>query len=315
MVLVVCVVLLFAALGLGKPLDVHLVPSDEVAQDASGLASLAPHNAVSFASAAPHVTLYLTDFVDGTEASVVAAARTALLNATVNCEVKLRGLSWGGGYALWEVALSPCLQAASDAVVNACWRYAKANQPIPVWVLQLPQKEREAKIAMIRKYGSPNVFSQFEPHVTVAFDQDDDLARVYGNVSAEASFEARVAAVSGTGPYGTVLRNATLATIPIGRPEEHHVRASRQHSGCKPSRTNAWDYFLFVREWPGTMTPGPVPKYVDTFTLHGLWPNRNDGTWPQCCNGSYPFRFKQIEPIYAVRRRDASCICVSLLLL
>ena len=66
---------------------------------------------------------------------------------------------------------------------------------------------------------------------------------------------------------------------------------------CRPSSDASWDYLLFVREWPGTMSPGALPNFVDTFTLHGLWPNRDDGSWPQCCNRSYPFNYDEIAPI------------------
>jgi hypothetical protein len=36
-------------------------------------------------------------------------------------------------------------------------------------VYSLPPAQRDAKIAMVKKYGSPNVFSQFEPHLTIAY--------------------------------------------------------------------------------------------------------------------------------------------------
>ncbi len=53
----------------------------------------------------------------------------------------------------------------------------------------------------------------------------------------------------------------------------------------------SFDFFLLVREWPGTIAKQPMPAYINTFTLHGLWPQRNDNTWPQFCNDSYPFSY------------------------
>ena len=55
--------LLVSALGL--QLDIHLVPSSSVGGVAVRLSRLAPHNQINFANESdPHVTLYLTDFVD-----------------------------------------------------------------------------------------------------------------------------------------------------------------------------------------------------------------------------------------------------------
>jgi ribonuclease T2 len=101
--------------------------------------------------------------------------------------------------------------------------------------------------------------------------------------------------VSRCGPFGTVLKAGELSNFSIGGSRVRPISESQEY--CKPSSNNNWDYFLLVREWPGTMTPGPLPTFVDTFTLHGLWPNRNDGSWPQCCNNSYPFSYNQIAPI------------------
>ena len=45
-------------------------------------------------------------------------------------------------------------------------------QPAPGWVNSLPEPERTEKLNDIKKYGSPNVFGQFAPHVTLAWDED-----------------------------------------------------------------------------------------------------------------------------------------------
>jgi len=46
---------------------------------------------------------------------------------------------------------------------------------------------------------------------------------------------------------------------------------------------NEWDYILYTTRWPGAVATGPIPSNVTEFTIHGLWPNRNDTTWPQYC--------------------------------
>merc|ERR1711865_431882 len=81
------------------------------------------------------------------------------------CPIQLSAAYAAGTYAMMNVSLSPCLQRYSDLIVNATYGYARPNQTAPGWVHTLPEPERSEKIAMSAKYGSPNVFSQFQPHV------------------------------------------------------------------------------------------------------------------------------------------------------
>jgi len=60
---------------------------------------------------------------------------------------------------------------------------------------------------------------------------------------------------------------------------------------------DTWDYLFYVSRWPATTSNHSVPDNVTTFTLHGIWPTRNDGSWPQDCNSSYPFDPSQIESL------------------
>ncbi|ARF09950.1 T2 family ribonuclease [Indivirus ILV1] len=48
-----------------------------------------------------------------------------------------------------------------------------------------------------------------------------------------------------------------------------------------------WDYILFVQVWPGSwINNGPLLyKFNNSyFTIHGLWPQYYNGSWPQFCN-------------------------------
>ncbi|KAG8044573.1 hypothetical protein GUJ93_ZPchr0069g33258 [Zizania palustris] len=54
-----------------------------------------------------------------------------------------------------------------------------------------------------------------------------------------------------------------------------------------------FDYFALSLQWPGTICPSTRhccavngccrSEPLQTFTIHGLWPDYDDGTWPSCC--------------------------------
>lgn len=69
-----------------------------------------------------------------------------------------------------------------------------------------------------------------------------------------------------------------------------------------------FDYFKLALQWPGTNCRGKhrcCPSNgccrhsgsLNYFTIHGLWPDYNDGTWPACCNGPR-FDAKEISPLH-----------------
>uniref|UniRef100_A0ACD5XBR7 Uncharacterized protein n=1 Tax=Avena sativa TaxID=4498 RepID=A0ACD5XBR7_AVESA len=54
-----------------------------------------------------------------------------------------------------------------------------------------------------------------------------------------------------------------------------------------------FDYFALALQWPGTICSSTRhccaingccrSEPLQTFTIHGLWPDYDDGTWPSCC--------------------------------
>jgi len=114
------------------------------------------------------------------------------------------------------VTLTPCLQGLSDSLVNATSPYLdpSATQYIPSWVYNLPEDEKEEKINLIHKYGSPNVFSGFQPHVTLVGDSlsSDDMKAMFDATE----FEPLITPVGEVGlgkvgEFGTVLKGKDVA--------------------------------------------------------------------------------------------------------
>ncbi len=76
-----------------------------------------------------------------------------------------------GQYIMWNVTRDPCIQFMSDAIVDHMVSSIaeSSKRTVPDWVKGLPERERKAKREMIEKYGSPNVFSQFDPQYVFLF--------------------------------------------------------------------------------------------------------------------------------------------------
>ena len=135
----------------------------------------------------PHVTLYQAEFdldkdnstdANGTEIDPAklkvfldALSDMSLAGALPQCEVVLDPPAIVfGAYTQWPVQASDCLQMLSDSIVDGLNKFIKRPPTIPDWVWTLPEPQRSRKLEMIRRYGSPNVYSEFQPHVTVGYD-------------------------------------------------------------------------------------------------------------------------------------------------
>lgn len=50
-------------------------------------------------------------------------------------------------------------------------------------------------------------------------------------------------------------------------------------------KVDSWDYLLFVQVWPGSWITNNKYNFNNTyFTVHGIWPDYFNGSWPQFCN-------------------------------
>ncbi|WJX57240.1 ribonuclease T2 [Trifolium repens] len=65
-----------------------------------------------------------------------------------------------------------------------------------------------------------------------------------------------------------------------------------------------FDFFLFVQQWPGAYCDSrqsccypKTGKPKADFSIHGLWPNNIDGSWPSNCNPDSTFDKSQISDL------------------
>ncbi|GAB2298180.1 Ribonuclease 2 [Dionaea muscipula] len=78
-------------------------------------------------------------------------------------------------------------------------------------------------------------------------------------------------------------------------------------NGESTTAQREFDYFVLALQWPGTVCRGTRhccssnaccrgSNAPNEFTIHGLWPDYNDGTWPACCSNSR-FDIKEISTL------------------
>jgi len=175
---------------------------------------LAPHNEVDFNKTIPHVTLYLTEYAVENVTSVVSTLNKlmpVLARKYAMCDFHMGQPYAEGSYFMWRSAVTSCLQGIADNVTLELAPFRNVDQEVPDWVYQLPEPERSTRIALVKEYGSPNVFRFFDPHVTLAWSDQDDLNQLL--TLEYPPFQVTVSEI-GLGvvsDHGTVLRNKDIA--------------------------------------------------------------------------------------------------------
>lgn len=72
------------------------------------------------------------------------------------------------------------------------------------------------------------------------------------------------------------------------------------------SKDYNFDYYILALRWPVTecLSKDKCLKYNQEWLIHGLWPNRNDGTYPQNCCSDEKFDLKELIPIENQLKED-----------
>ncbi len=109
-----------------------------------------------------HLTLYLTSF-QSKYVNDIESQLADLANNTEPFYIETTGFSVGkSGFVMLDIKNSQSLQQLSNFVINNLAKYRDKDYPAPSWVKFYP-----SKLASFEKYGSPNAFAEFNPHISI----------------------------------------------------------------------------------------------------------------------------------------------------
>ncbi len=137
----------------------------------------------------PHVTLYLTEYPEknlpALKKDVATIARQGHSFHVVMTGIK----QTKGNWLMLNVDRNQTLQHLADAVTVAVEPLRARDPVLPDWVTHFP-----SKLASFKRYGSPNVFTNFDPHITLMPESDPhkltQFMKKYGDSFQPLTFKA-----------------------------------------------------------------------------------------------------------------------------
>ncbi|GKT35005.1 hypothetical protein ADUPG1_008256 [Aduncisulcus paluster] len=216
------IVFLFISLVFSQQLNIHFDLTPSIANTAKGIDEKChqydPSDDIWLNDyMKPHVTLYLAEFLDEYIADVVAAIRIALLGCSSSFTYATETHYASGSYLMWSTEKPEAMQVLSNCIVLATSQFRDPNAEMPQWILDLPDgDEKDRKESYFNQYGSPNVFDEFYPHITLAYDDNAN------NISFLEEQIPQPDILTGTGcdvvvgqvgPHGSVIKGQSLAQI------------------------------------------------------------------------------------------------------
>ena len=120
----------------------------------------------------PHCTLYMTAYPKGRQKLVATIVRR-IANSTKEFPINTKGIEVAASdWLFMGLENNKELQSLCDEVANRLAFLRAKSDYVPEWAKSMP-----AKVECIKKYGSPNVFSQFDPHLTLLAKSDGEMLR------------------------------------------------------------------------------------------------------------------------------------------
>ncbi|KAJ9554305.1 hypothetical protein OSB04_018350 [Centaurea solstitialis] len=89
------------------------------------------------------------------------------------------------------------------------------------------------------------------------------------------------------------------------------IKLLTMHSLLVLSASQDFDFFYLVQQWPGSYCDTKkgccypsTGKPAADFGIHGLWPNRNNGSYPSNCDANNPFDASKISDLTSKMESD-----------
>ena len=119
-----------------------------------------------------HLTLYLTEY-KADKLDQIKSVVNEIASKSHPFEIEFKKVfKTGGNWLMLDNDKNVTLQALSDEVTHLLSPIRATDAVVPAWAKNIP-----AKAASFEKYGSPNVFSNFDPHVTLVVGKFGDVAQ------------------------------------------------------------------------------------------------------------------------------------------
>jgi len=202
--------------------DIHMKLSDEsirfIENELAPMVNkLLPHNDINFTRTIPHITLYMTlfqkQYIDDIMATFKVTA-SSLFGRFPYCNITMNHAAASGAYYLWHSSIPQCLQSMSDAFVESLSQFRVMDQKVPSWLNDIPEPQRSEMIKLQKMYGSPSVMSYFDPHITIAWDDQEPLTPLDSITLPAFNITVAQFAVGMTTAHGAVLRDHDLIAYP-----------------------------------------------------------------------------------------------------
>lgn len=145
--------------------NVFLIPSNQVNNTVSQISnqlSKQQLNTLYKQGYLPHITLYLTQY-PSKNLPILTQKVKQIAHQWHRFNLTLSGIEQTKGHWLMlNVSNTKELQQLADTVTRTLAPLRSKDATVPTWVKHYPEK-----LNAFQHYGSPNVFTQFQPHITL----------------------------------------------------------------------------------------------------------------------------------------------------
>ena len=116
---------------------------------------------------AVHLTLYLTEYKPEALKTIKNTVNK-IANQTKPFDIEFYRLrKTGGNWFMLDAQNNEAIQQLADEITVSLNKYRAKDAKVPDWAKSIPEKVKSFNL-----YGSPNVFTSFDPHITLLTPED-----------------------------------------------------------------------------------------------------------------------------------------------